>query len=722
MLKGKCNLYLLYFIILLVLIRLAVLVTSPKPVYEDMVEEKYNGSMARDLLSGRFGIPLYEYHSNENTPGGKMIVNLLVLIPFFFLGPSLLALKIIPIFFALGSFIVWYKFLAKNFNNKFTFIFSLLFIFPPPYITKISLLCWGNHFESSLFTALTALFFFNIIDKSANGSKICWDKNPISFFLLGLSIGAGIYFALTYTITLIPVVISFFLLEKKIEQRQNFFVALSSFLSGIIPCLVYKFYQYLAFPTNNPIFYIQPYPELITKDLKMIIWKLVYLLSSEGLPKAFDFPKLFFLNLNIFSTIYYLIFIISFLIIFINQKENFKLLLKKICFFLKTEKRFYLDLEFFLMIYFFAYILILLCTNFFPPKTLEAGVLRLYRFISPLFLTILIIIILGIYQLLESRLKLIHYTGKIFFIILLIIGLYSNLELINFNNFGLLSIYRGYDYNFSLEMIRNKPFPEVNRRLKIMADADLRRAYDILGNEIKTMAGNDILKGVSLIKSFNSTYSFNISKYYIRNLNYNNVEMMENTLPFFELLPNEYKPFCYEGLGLSTSLFFFKMDATSSLKRERILSVVQKYFTENKSEKEYRKFFFRGIGKNVTIVFDRARKKKNWDNVFARIRTFKSKGLKHEDENECYFGAGEGIGELVGHLFKYELIDFQSIPYFCRNFFYMELNDYLYGLYKNLKQLPEPMRKNINEGINDVLKKEGINPHLKNYVLKNFIL
>src|SRR3989304_8760569 len=233
MMIKKNNLYLFFFIILFLLVRFSVCLKSPKPAYEDMLEEKYSGALAKDLISGRFGIPPYEYHAHENTPGGKMIVNLLVTIPFFFLGPSLLALKIIPILFALGSFIAWYKCLEIYLNRQAAFIFSLLFIFPPPYLTKISLMCWGNHFESSFLTALTALFFFSIVDKGEYGSRISLDKNPRNFFFLGFSIGLGIYFALTYVVTLIPIIIAFLLLEKKIDQRKNLFIALTYFCAGM---------------------------------------------------------------------------------------------------------------------------------------------------------------------------------------------------------------------------------------------------------------------------------------------------------------------------------------------------------------------------------------------------------------------------------------------------------------------------------------------------------
>ena len=711
MVIKKNNLYLFFFIILFLIVRFAVLATSPKPPYEDMLEEKYSGAMAKDLISGRFGIPPYEYHAHENTPGGKMIVNLLVTIPFFFLGPSLLALKIIPILFALGSFIAWYKCLEIYLNRQAAFIFSLLFIFPPPYLTKISLMCWGNHFESSFLTALTALFFFSIVDKEEYGSRISLDKKPRNFFFLGFSIGLGIYFALTYVVTLIPIIIAFLLLEKKTEQKKSLFIALTSFSAGIIPWLGYKVYQYLHFPTFKPIFSIVPYPELITRDLKLIIWKLFYLFSIKGFPRGFDFPKLFFLNLNIFSIIYYLIFIFSFFGICLTQKENFKGLSKRLISFAKEKNHFRFTLEFFFIIYFFAYILILLCTNFFPPKTLSLGVIRLFRFISPLFTAILIIITLGIYNMIKSHLKPISYLGEIFFIILLIIGLYSNFKLINLKNFGSLLIYKGYDYRSSLQMIWYKPFHEVNRRLKIMADADYRvtiggspSAYDILGGEIKMMAEDNIPKGIYLLKYFNPSYKFNISKAYIKSLAYNNVEMMEKILPLIKEVPGEYKPSCYESLGLSTSLFFFRQDELSSLKRERILSAVRKYFDGNESEKDYKKFFFRGIGKNVTIVFDKTGKRKNWDSVFERICIFEK--LEYKDETECYFGAGEGIGELMGNLLKNELMDFQSIPYFSKKFFYRELNDYFYGLYTNMKQLPKPARREICEGINDFLKKE----------------
>ena len=725
MIIRKNNLYLLCFIILFLLVRFAVLATSTKPSYEDMLEEKYSGAMAKDLISGRFGIPPYEYHAHENTPGGKMIVNLLATIPFFFLGPSLLALKIIPILFALGSFIAWYKCLEICFSQETAFIFSLLSIFPPPYLTKISLICWGNHFESSFFTALTALFFFSIVDKGEYGSRISFDKKPYNFFFLGFSIGLGIYFALTYVVTLIPIIIAFLLLEKKTEQKKNLFIVLTSFSAGIIPCLGYKVYQYLHFPTFKPIFSIEPYPELITRDLKLIIWKLFYLFGIEGFPRGFDFPKLLFLNLNILSVIYYSIFIFSFLGICFAQKENFKGLSKRLISFTKEKNHFCFTLEFFLIIYFFTYILILLCTNFFPPKTLSLGIIRVFRFISPLFTAILIIITLGIYNMIKSHSKPISYLGKFFFIILLIIGLYSNFKLINFKNSGSLLIYKGYDYRSSLQMIWYKPFPEVNRRLEIMADADCRvaaggspSAYDILGNEIKMMAEDNISKGISLLKPFNPSYKFNISKAYIKNLAYNNVEMMEKILPLIKEVPGKYKPSCYEGLGLSTSLFFFRQDELSSLKRERILSAVNNYFDENESEKSYKIFFFRGVGKNVIIVFDKAGKKKNWDSVFQRMNIFKE--LDYKDRIECYLGAGEGIGELVGYLLKNELMDFHSIPLFCRDFFYKELDNYLYGISKYLNQLPDPAKEKIYKGIDNQLRKEGIDPSLKNHIFDKF--
>ena len=723
MIIRKNNLYLLCFIILFLLVRFAVLATSPKPSYEDMLEEKYSGALAKDLISGRFGIPPYEYHAHENTPGGKMIVNLLVTIPFLLFGPSLLALKIIPILFALGSFIAWYKCLEIYLNRQAAFIFSLLFIFPPPYLTKISLICWGNHFESSFITALTALFFFSIVDKEEYGTRISFDKKPRNFFFLGFSIGLGIYFALTYVVTLIPIIIAFLLLEKKPEQKKNLFTALTSFSAGIIPWLGYKVYLYLHFSTFKPVFSIDPYPELITRDLKLIIWKLFYLFSLKGLPRGFDFPKLLFLNLNILSVIYYSIFIFSFLGICFAQKENLKGIANRLISFNKGRNHFCYNLEFFLIIYFFTYILILLCTNFFPPKTLSLGVIRLFRFISPLFTAILIIITLGIYNMIKFHLKPISYFGKIFFIILVIIGLYSNFKLINFKNSGSLLIYKGYDYRSSLQMIWHRPFPEVNRRLEIMADADYRAtvggspsAYDILGDEIKMMAEDNIFKGISLLKDFNPSYRFNISKAYIRSLAYNNVEMMEKILPLIKEVPMEYKPSCYEGLGLSTSLFFFRQDNISSLKRENILSAVRKYFDENESEKGYKKFFFRGVGKNVTIVFDKAGKKKNWKSVFERMNIFEE--LDNKDETECYLGAGEGIGELMRNLLKNELLDFYSIPLFCRNFFYKELDNYLYGINKYLNQLPEQAKTEIFKGIDGQLKEEGIDTSLNGRIFE----
>ena len=96
------------------------------------------------------------------------------------------------------------------------------------------------------------------------------------------------------------------------------------------------------------------------------------------------------------------------------------------------------------------------------------------------------------------------------------------------------------------------------------------------------------------------------------------------------------------------------------------------------------------------------------------------KELDYKDRIECYLGAGEGIGELVGYLLKNELMDFHSIPLFCRDFFYKELDNYLYCISKYLNQLPEPAKEKIYKGIDNQLRKEGIDPSLKNHIFSAF--
>src|SRR5690349_8937401 len=96
-----------------ILLRMLNLLTAVESFREE--EELYRGTIAQEIIRG-LPTSLWNYQADEYSSGSIVIG--LVAVPFFkFLGPSLLALKLVPLLFWLVSFCLLGGFLKRFFGD-----------------------------------------------------------------------------------------------------------------------------------------------------------------------------------------------------------------------------------------------------------------------------------------------------------------------------------------------------------------------------------------------------------------------------------------------------------------------------------------------------------------------------------------------------------------------------------------------------------------------------
>jgi len=143
-------------IICFLLLRLSLLLTDINHL--EMDEEAVCGVLAHEVMNDDIKLSILDYqHMPFN--GDSLIVSFFA-IPFFLIfGKSIIALKLIPLCFSLGTLILWYLFLNKYISRTVAILMSLLLIVPPPHYTKLTLIAAMSHTEINFFPLQLFSFF-----------------------------------------------------------------------------------------------------------------------------------------------------------------------------------------------------------------------------------------------------------------------------------------------------------------------------------------------------------------------------------------------------------------------------------------------------------------------------------------------------------------------------------------------------------------------------------
>ena len=146
-------------------------------------EEIARGNVAADLIEGPV-LPLIEYQY-AHFFGGSLVVGILAVPSFLLFGPSLWALKLVPVLVHLAGVLLLFRLLDRHASRRAAVFGGLLYALSPPGYAQLTTVAWGSHVESNAL-ALAALSLY----LDLRGSE-----RPLrARFWLGLLLGFGLYF------------------------------------------------------------------------------------------------------------------------------------------------------------------------------------------------------------------------------------------------------------------------------------------------------------------------------------------------------------------------------------------------------------------------------------------------------------------------------------------------------------------------------------------------
>ena len=287
--NDKAVLSLLVFLFLF--LRLSILLTDVKNI--EMNEETVCGVFAHDLLHDDLKLPFHKYQHVEWC--GDTLMDGVLAVPLFaLLGESIVTLKLIPLFFSLGTLVLWYMFLKRFVNRNIAILTALLFILSPVYFTRLGLIAAIPHTELNFFSIAAVYCFFKFI--SSKGDYV-------SLVLFGLISGIGIYCHYLFLITLACCFLFWFVSDRWFFIKKTFVTFILFLTLGLIPWIITNIYNY---PYGLPILRGHFNPVLHLKKFLRLI--------SYNIPHSLGFDYVSLNNGIVFSFLYYAVFVLCFII------------------------------------------------------------------------------------------------------------------------------------------------------------------------------------------------------------------------------------------------------------------------------------------------------------------------------------------------------------------------------------------------------------------------
>lgn len=290
------------------LLRLLTLLTAVEWVSD--WEELYRGTIAKELIEG-LKMPLWDYQADVYS-GGSLVVGLLAAPLFKILGPSLFALKLVPLFFAAAALSLLFYFFLRFFGFRAAVFAALFLIFCPPDFAQFSLVAMGYHSESVFFSVLILFLFYRLWYGSKNG----WNAA-----FCGLACGLGIWFTNITGITVLTVLLAWIRID-----RPGFFRGLPRFLvffaAGMTPWLAYN----TAHGWKGLEFVVAAFVRLYKNDvvgptLELSPLKIARLLL-RGIPLSYSFSDLGPIPGWFFCYLYYGAAVLSLVFLAVYRKKE----------------------------------------------------------------------------------------------------------------------------------------------------------------------------------------------------------------------------------------------------------------------------------------------------------------------------------------------------------------------------------------------------------------
>lgn len=200
---------------------------DPSWVYQ---EEVHRGNIAQEIIDGPL-LSLQDYHHAPNV-GGSLVVGIMAVPLFLLLGPTLLALRIVPLLFNAATVALLFLVLDRHVGRRAAWMGGLLFALAPPGYSIISVTAWGTHLETGVFAMACLLLFLELGKRPTGGLRLA--------FILGLLGGFAMYFGYMSVIFLLTLALFQLLYQKLFFLRARFAVFAGGFAVGFLPWITYN--------------------------------------------------------------------------------------------------------------------------------------------------------------------------------------------------------------------------------------------------------------------------------------------------------------------------------------------------------------------------------------------------------------------------------------------------------------------------------------------------
>jgi len=427
-------------------LRLCILFTLPSLEHSNKLDKEDNnelhkGVIAKELIEGKKW-PLLDYQT-ENHQGGSIVIGLLT-VPFFLVfGESIYTLKLVALLLSLSTFVCWCIFAYRYFGGNIAVLNAIFLIFPPPIFTIYSLVNKGEHYQSGLFTILALLIFYKILYQTDPNVSVSKDfkKSPYFYFiLLGLLSGLGLYFAYIFIVTIITILVIFFILDKRFFIKREFFAFFVSFFIGFIPWIAYGMqHKFINLYYENTSFWSHFHINGFFARL--------FLALTDWFKASFGFTNLGFLNAKLFSSFYLYLFFISFLYLVVCNRANISNFFASIKLFRKSSSIYNSSIskEIPILIYILIFFIVFSASDFYLVVSENR-----FKFFFPLFPFIAIALAIFFARLFNYKgffAKKFVFVWKITLFLALIMCFMENTNLISPKDFAKLpKYYKAYSY------------------------------------------------------------------------------------------------------------------------------------------------------------------------------------------------------------------------------------------------------------------------------------
>ncbi|MBK7876525.1 MAG: glycosyltransferase family 39 protein [Planctomycetes bacterium] len=202
-----------------------------------LAEELHKGNIAQEVLDGPV-LPLLDYHHVPNA-GGTLVVGLLAVPAFLFFGPTLFAVRLVPIAFNLAAVVLLFLVLDRVASRRAAWIGGLFLAVATPGYALIAVTSEGSHTENNA-TTLLAVWLYFILRTDPDGPASRAPRRLATSALLGLVAGFALYFGYMAGIALLALALFELVCDPRCFLRPAFATFLLGFAAGFAPWIAFN--------------------------------------------------------------------------------------------------------------------------------------------------------------------------------------------------------------------------------------------------------------------------------------------------------------------------------------------------------------------------------------------------------------------------------------------------------------------------------------------------